>query len=222
MTDQELEMLLTSKCESWDLKKKAYDALETILSDTSNKDEINLGGFDRTEVKPIFDRYEYQLDKRNFGSVIRTRFGLYIEDTKNVWLDRLEPIGYYELETDLNGKILDDYFVVEKQKYIDDIGIVSPFQSMNKRLPLEYLRRNHIQYEFVAYISLAGTLFISKQFEGEGRFIKRAYTYLATTDNSKIDLNYLKESKSFLKMMKSYLVKNNLVTEGLKEELQRE
>ena len=170
----------------------------------------------------MFDRFEYQVDKRHSGSVIRTKVGLYVEDTKNVWLDSLEPIGYYELETDFNGEILDDYFVIEKQKYVDDIAIVSHFQNMNKILPLGYLRRNHIQYELVAYISLVGTLFISKQFEGTGRFIKRAYTYLETTDNSRLDQNYLKESKSFLKMMKSYLVRNNLVTEGLKEELQQE
>ncbi|HEX8426310.1 hypothetical protein [Hymenobacter sp.] len=222
MTARVLEILLTDRCKSLDLKRKAFETLGTILSDTSSNDEIDLGGFDRTEIKTMFDRFEYQVDKRHSGSVIRTKVGLYVEDTKNVWLDSLEPIGYYELETDFNGEILDDYFVIEKQKYVDDIAIVSHFQNMNKILPLGYLRRNHIQYELVAYISLVGTLFISKQFEGTGRFIKRAYTYLETTDNSRLDQNYLKESKSFLKMMKSYLVRNNLVTEGLKEELQQE
>ena len=73
---------------------------------------------------------------------------------------------------------------------------------MNEKLPIEYLRRNHIQYEYVAYISLIGTLFMSKQFEGSGMFVMRAYTYLETTDNTILDKDYLKESKRFLKMMK--------------------
>ena len=135
------------------------------------------------------------------------------------WLDNLEPIGYYELETNLNGEVLDDWFVIEKEKYLKDIGIMSHFKSINQKLPLEYLKRNHIQYEFVTYISLVGTLFISKQFEGSGRFIQRAYTYLEKTDNSQLDKEFLKESKSFIKMMKSYLLTNNLITDNLKQEL---
>jgi hypothetical protein len=86
MADQELDMLLSGRCESLDLKKKALDALETMLFDTSNEIEIHLGGFDGAEIKPVFDRYEYQVDKRHFGSVIRTRFGLYVEDTKTFGL----------------------------------------------------------------------------------------------------------------------------------------
>lgn len=220
MTDQELEILLTDRCQSLDLKRKAFDILEILLSSTSNE-EVDFGGFDKTEIKLVFDRFEYQIDNRNFGSVIRTKIGLYIDDPKHVWLDSIEPIGYYELETDFNGKILDDYFVIEKEKYIDDIAIISHFQTMNNCLPVDYLKRNHIQYEFVTYISLIGTLFVSKKFEGAGRFIKRAYFYLDNIDNSKLDQNYLKKSKNFLNMMKSYMIKNNLVTEHLKDELQQ-
>ena len=90
---------------------------------------------------------------------------------------------------------------------------------MNQKLPAEYLRRNHIQYEFVAYISLVGTLFISKQFEGAGLFVKRAYSYLETISDTKLDKDYLKRSKRFLKLMSKYLVTNNLVSESLKQEL---
>jgi hypothetical protein len=219
MTDQELEILLTEKCKTLDLTKTAFDNLEQIFKDNSNDKEF-LCGFERNEIKTTFERFEYQIDRQTSNAIIKTRIGLYVEDKNHIWLDNIEPIGYYELDTDLNGEIVDDWFVIEKEKYLKDIGIIAQFQILNKKLPIEYLRRNHIQYEFVAYISLIGTLFISKQFQSAGRFIHRAYTYLDNTDNALIENDYLKESKRFLKMMKRYLVTNNLVTDDLKNELE--
>ena len=216
MTDQELGILLTERVKTFDLKKTAFDTLDKILSDNSD-DKDFLCGFEQNEIKLVFDRFEYHIDRRHVGSIIRTRIGLYVENQN--WIDNLEPIGYYELETKLNGELVDDWFVIEKEKYLKDIGIISHFQSMNQKLPIEYLKRNHIQYEFITYVSLIGTLFMSKQFEGAGRFIQRAYTYIETTDNAKLDKDYLKESKKFLKMISSYLVTNNLVTTTLKQEL---
>jgi len=218
MTDQELEILLTEKCKTLDLTKTAFDNLEQIFKDNSS-DKDFLCGFERDEIKTTFERFIYQIDRLTRNAIIKTRIGLYVVDKNQIWLDNMEPIGYYELDTDLNGEIVDDWFVIEKEKYLKDIGIATQFQILNKKLPTEYLRRNHIQYEFVAYISLIGTLFLSKQFQGAGRFIQRAYTYLDNTDNSLIENDYLKESKRFLKMMKSYLVTNNLVTDDLKNDL---
>ncbi|OQP59059.1 hypothetical protein [Niastella populi] len=218
MTDQELEILLKRKCNAFDLKQIAFNCLLQIFKDNSNNNDF-LNGYTENEIKTIFERFEYQIDRRIGSAIIRTRIGLYLDDRDNVWLDNIEPIGYYELETDFNGEILDDWFVIEKEKYVSDIEIISHFQSMNQKLPPEYLRRNHIQYEFVAYISLVGTLFISKQFEGAGRFVKRAYSYLETISDNKFDKDYLKSSKRFLKLMSKYLVTNNLISESLKQEL---
>lgn len=165
MTDKDLELLLAERCKTFNLKQTALNSLQQIFEDNSN-DRDFLCGFERNEIKTLFDRFEYQIDRRNRSAVIRTRIGLYVEDRDNVWFDSIEAIGYYELETDLNGEILDDWFVIEKKKYIKDIDLITHFQNINQNLPGEYLRRNHIQYEFVSYISLVGTLFISKQFEG--------------------------------------------------------
>ncbi len=131
-------------------------------------------------------------------------------------MDNLEPIGYYKLEADFNGVVLDDWFVIEQEKYLKDIGIISHFQVINKHLPIEYLKRNHIQYEFVSYLSMAGTLFVSKQFEGAGIFIERAYSNLVTVGDSVFETEYLKSARFFLKIMSRYLVEQNLVTDGLK------
>ena len=215
MTDHELEILLTEKAKTFDLKKTAFETLNLIFLEHSD-DKDFLCGFEQNEIKQVFDCFEYYIDRRHGDSIIRTRIGLYVESQN--WLDNLEPIGYYELETNLNGEVLDDWFVIEKEKYLKDIGIISHIQSINQKLPVEYLRRNHLQYEFVTYISLVGTLFMSKRFEGSGRFIKRAYTYLEDKTDL-LDKDYLKSCKDFLKIIKEYLLENELVSEKLKEEL---
>lgn len=176
MTGNKLEILLTERCQELNLKQKAFEALDKIFAGNSNE-EVFLGGFERSEIKTVFDGYEYLVDRwQDDHSIIRTRIGLCIENL--VYLGGIEPIGYYELDTDFDGKVIDEWFVVEKEKYIKDIGIISHIQKINRKRPLEYLKRNHIQYELVTYISLIGSLFVSKEFEGTGRFILRAYTYL--------------------------------------------
>jgi hypothetical protein len=215
MTDKEIEILLSERVKTFDLKQKAFNNEKIFLDNSGDKNF--LCGFEQNEIRAIFDRFEYLIENRNGDAIIRTRIGLYVENQN--WLENLERIGYYELETNLNGEVSDDWFVIEKDKYLKDVEIISHFKSMNQKLPIEYLKRNRIQYEFVTYVSLVGTLFISKRFEGAGRFVKRAYTYLETTDHTNLDKDYLKESKSFLKIISSYLVINNLVTTNLKQEL---
>ena len=216
MTDQELELLLKARVKSFYLKKTAFDTLDKIFADNSDNADF-LCGFRQDEIITIFDGFVYFFDRQTGASIIRTKIGLYVENQD--WIENLEEIGYYELETDLKGGILDDWFVIEKEKYLKDIGIFSTFQRMNEQLPIEYLKRNHIQYQFVSYLSMVGTLFISKHFEGAGRFILRAYKNLEIVDSTKFDKEYLIQAKTFLKTMSCYLTANNLVTDNLKQEL---
>ena len=219
MTDQELEALLVERVKIFDLKKIAFESLENILLENlHNKDFI--GGFDQSEIIIAFDGFDYKIDRRYSGSIIRAKIGLYVESL--CYLDNKEPIGYYELETNLNGEIVDDWFIIEKKKYSEDIGIIYHFQYMNKKMPTDYLKKNSIQYEYVTYISMIGTLFASKQFEDAGDFVIRAYSFLETIANSKFDKDYLKATEKFLKMIKEYLLTNNLVTENLKQELTKQ
>ena len=165
MEDQDFASLLAERCKSLNLEQLAHESLGRLLSRDENNCEEVLCGYERSEIQPFFDRFEYHVCRRNLVPVIRVKIRLAVKDS---------TIGYYELETSFDGNFLDDFLVIEKQKYIKDISLVSYFQSMDIVLPLEYLRRNHIQYEYVAYISLIGTLFISKQFQSAGRCIQRA------------------------------------------------
>lgn len=216
MTELELENLLTQKVESFDLEKRAFDSLEQIFSNNSEDNEF-LCGFTRQEIITKFDGYQFQIGKKNNVSLIRTKIGLYVENQN--WLDKLEPLGYYELETNFEGEVVDDWYVINKNKLSVEENIASHFQKMNMKLPVEYLRRNHLQYPFVSYVSLAGTLFMSKTFEGSGRFIIRAYQNLDQVGRERFDENYLTEVYTFFFSIIDYLTGNNLVSEKLKQEL---
>jgi hypothetical protein len=119
MTANQLEILLMERVTRFDLKKIAFETLEQIFSDKI-LDKDFLCGFERNEIKVIFDRFEYHINRRVGYPIIRTRIGLYIDDKDQVFLDDIEPIGYYELDTNLSGEVIDDWFVIEKKKYSDD------------------------------------------------------------------------------------------------------
>lgn len=213
MNAQELQTLLTERAEKFHLKNEAFHMLHKILSE--NPEEL-IGGFARHEITFQFEGYQYLIEQQYREPIIRARISLCVQN--EIYLKNLEPIGYYDLEMDFDGEIIDDWFVIEKEKYLKDIGIISYFQGMNKKMPSHYLKGNDGEYEFVSYISLVGTLFISKDFEGAGLFVDRANTYLK--DHSLPDKDYLKECRYFLKITSHYLIENNLVSEELKQKLE--
>ncbi len=214
MTAQELQTLLTERAEKFHLKNEAFHTLRKILSE--DPEEL-IGGFARHEITFVFEGYQYLIEQQYQEPTIRARISLCVEN--EIYIKNLEPIGYYDLEMDFDGEIVDDWFVIDKEKYLKDIGIISYFQEMNKKMPPQYLRRNHSEYQFVSYISLIGTLFISKEFEGAGVFINRANTYLNDTDSVLPDKDYVKKCRYFLKIMTQYLLENNLLSESLKQRL---
>jgi len=114
MTAQEIELLLKERVTRLELKKAAFESLTYIFLDNA-ADKSFLCGFEQEEIKTVFDGYQYLIDRRFGSSIIRTRIGLYIEN--EIYLDNLEPIGYYELETDWDGETVDDWFIMEKEKY---------------------------------------------------------------------------------------------------------
>jgi hypothetical protein len=111
--DQKLEILLYEKAKVYNLEKTAFDHLGKILLENVD-DKDFLCGFEQNEIKAIFDGFEYHVGRRHGDAILRTRIGLYVEN--QIWFENLEPIGYYELETDFEGKILDDWFVINKEK----------------------------------------------------------------------------------------------------------
>jgi hypothetical protein len=117
--EQNLEQKLVEICKKFKLKEKAFEILEKIISDGLKNDERFLNGYNRAEVSLVFDEYSYTIQKKYLESTIDTRIGLYIFN--DIFLDNLEPIGYYVLEASFSGELVDDVFILEKEKLIDDV-----------------------------------------------------------------------------------------------------
>ncbi|KAA0127800.1 hypothetical protein FY557_11635 [Chryseobacterium sp. SN22] len=206
----DLAQQLADFCEKFKLKEKTFKCFEEFYS-VNYENENFLNGYEKSELKPVFDGHRFNIQHSFFLPTVDTKISLYTENS-------MVPVGYYILETDYNGEIVDDFFVIEVEKY--SIHIASHFRHINESLPVSYLRRNTIQYPFVSYLSLAGTLFMSKKFEASGRFVLRACVNLRETGEEHFEKEFLKKSKRFLKMMKNYYLEKQLISSKLKTDFE--
>jgi len=90
-------------------------ALENLIKGDGGQDE--LGGHDLKDLilefngqSLIFKSYQTE------NPFIRTEIGVYIKDPDNVWVRGLEPIGKYELDTDLSAEDIDDWLTIDNKK----------------------------------------------------------------------------------------------------------
>lgn len=216
--NEALDEQLERHCTALNLKQKAFDNLEYILNDPENyeTDQDFLAGYTKEELVKVFDGFNLVTRTNRFPATIKTRIGIYVKDTQHIWLWGLIPVAHYELHTTVAGEVMDDFFTIDHEKYVDDISIKYSFQDMNELLPPGYLKRNHIQYKFVSYLSLTGTLFLSKKFNSAAVFILRARKELEDIGPEQFDPPFLKEASYFLHRMKCYLIRNELIDEATK------
>lgn len=212
-----IALQLAEICKKHNLKEKAFDSFEKLFHRENENDSDFLRGYKKEEMKIFFGGHQFNIHHHFCTSTIDTKIIFY--DSSDVEAGYWDPVGYYVLEADFKGEITDDYFVIEKEKQIDGIDIIKQFSYLFADLPTDYLKRNHLQYNFVSYLSLVGTLFTSKNYEGSGRFIHRAYFNLKETGEEHFEKEFLKKSKSFLKMMKKYLINENIISEKLQSDL---
>ncbi len=97
-------------------KKSCQDAIQNLLDD-NNGDLSLIGGFEQEELI-----YEFNKQTFVFNSFItdtpfvRTEIGIYIKDKDSVWIRGLEPVGLYEMDTNLQGEDIDDWLTIDKTK----------------------------------------------------------------------------------------------------------
>lgn len=101
-----------------------------------------------------------------------------------------------------------------------DSLIISENILLNEVLPVSYLKRNHIQFEFVTYVSLVTTLSLARKFNEAGIFISRARNFLKSDGESHIDSEYLKHSIALLEAIEKYIFRHNLINEDVAQILQ--
>ncbi len=209
----DLAQQLADFCEKFKLKERTFESFDELYLKNC-EDENFFNGYEKCELKPVFDGHRFNIRHSFLPPTVDTKISLYPENS-------LVPVGYYTLQVDFNGEIVDDFFVIEKEKYMESINMVSHFQYLNESLPVGYLRRNISQYPYVSYLSLAGTLFMSKKFEASGRFVLRAYVNLEETGEACFEKDFLKKSKKFLKMLKNYYIEKQLISPKLKADFER-
>ena len=97
--------------------------------------------------------------------------------------------------------------------------IITKFNASQKVLPLEYLKRNHIQYEYVSYLSFIFSLFIGEVYRGSAQFILRSSEVLDRIGEEKFDPIFIEKSKLFIRKVSQTLIDENLVENDVKEKL---
>lgn len=96
------------------LKQEAIESCQECLKNCTEKE---LGGYSPDEVLIKYNRQTFIFDSNKFNydfPYIRTRLYLHEKATyTNSWQ---ATIGYYDLDTDMNGKHFDDWLVITEEK----------------------------------------------------------------------------------------------------------
>jgi len=99
------------------LKQEAMKSCQIAMFNCILNDVDGLGGFKLTEIHLEFIKqdliFQHYLSETPF---IKTRIGLYKKEENDIYLRNLEPIGYYELDSDANGESFDDWLIIEVEK----------------------------------------------------------------------------------------------------------
>lgn len=215
MTIKDVENILSKFSEKHNLKKEALISCRVAMSNCVADDPEGLGGFRIEEVRLEFVQQEMIFEHYFYNTpFVKTRIGLYKNEENEIYVRNLEPIGYYELDTDLEGESFDDWLIIDEEKN-NQMEIVYDLKGLNKVLPDKYLRRNSIYYEYISYIAHVATLYQARDLRACQFFMKRAFEFSAKTEVKDDFKEYIKKSKKYIKRIASYLYECELLEEDL-------
>lgn len=117
---EDIQQLLTDFSTKLELvevaKKKCHDVIYDLIKKNNGNLE-KIGSFEPTELVFEFNKQTFVFNIYYTDvPFIRTEIGIYIKDPDNVWVRGLEPVGTYELDTDLDGEHIDDMLDIHKTK----------------------------------------------------------------------------------------------------------
>jgi len=95
--------------------ERCKEVIERLKLEDKEGDLDSFGGFDPAEL--IFEFNNQILMFNSFKTdmpITRTQIGIYIDDPDKVWARGLEPVGNYELDTNLDGEHIDDWLYFDK------------------------------------------------------------------------------------------------------------
>ncbi|MFK7979493.1 MAG: hypothetical protein AB8G86_05900 [Saprospiraceae bacterium] len=197
--------------EKYNLKEEAISSCNFAMKNCLKDDLKGLGGFTINEIrlefishKLIFEHYLYS------KPFVKTRIGLYKAKENDVYIRNLEPIGYYELDTNLNGESFDDWLITDVEKN-NELEVVYDLIHIGNFLPPEYLNNNSKYFEYITYVSLCATLYQSKKYMECQKIIKKAFEFLLRTHIKNDFRKYVKWSKRYLRRIASYMEECHLI-----------
>ena len=116
-----IEKELKSFVEKYNLKEEAISSCKIAMENCLKDDIDGMGGFLIEDIRLEFVSYKLIFEHYFFStSFVKTKIGLYKIEENDIYIRNLEPIGYYELDTYLNGESFDDWLVTTKQKELNE------------------------------------------------------------------------------------------------------
>jgi hypothetical protein len=119
MRPEDRQNELNNFSDKYKLIVRAIDCCKEVLNKLSKEGE-------RQERIGVFEIGELILDCNGQSLIfrshrpgipfIRTEIGIFIKDPSNSWFRGLEPVGRYELDTNLDNEDIDDWLTIDKSK----------------------------------------------------------------------------------------------------------
>ncbi|MDH5379727.1 MAG: hypothetical protein OEW75_02680 [Cyclobacteriaceae bacterium] len=218
---EEINKYLNDFSDKYDLINEAIKSCKIAMNNCFKDDKEGLGGFSIDEIILLFDHQEVVF-KHSFRStpIVKTQIGLYKKEKDEVYLEGHEPIGYYILDCDSSGETFDDWLIISEEKN-NQMDFIYPLQKMNQSLPMEYLRRNSPNYEYVSYVNHVISFYQAKQYESCQWFIKRAFEFIDKNTIPEKGTEYFKKSRKFMIQLIDYMDECGLLNEELKPKLEK-
>ena len=183
---KETSKILADFVLKYNLKVEAMRLCKVAMSNCLEDDPSGLGDFGINEIMLDFSKhtliFEHYLYKSPF---VKTEIGLYKTEINEVYMKNHEPIGYYQLDTNLNGEHFDDWLIIDEEKN-NQMNIVSHLQLASEELPQKYLRRNSRYYEYISYIAQITMLYQTRHLSACQYSMIRAAEFL---NKNEIDIS---------------------------------
>ncbi len=204
----------------YNLKDEAIRHCRIAMMNSLEDDLAELGGFGLDEIKLDFKSHTFIFEHNFFPTpFIKTEIGLYKTVVDEIYVGNHEPIGYYQLDTDLEGKHFDDWLIIDEEKN-NQLNSVSAIQSASEKLPEKYLRRNSVYYEYISYIAHITMHYQTRHLIACQHSMIRAFKFLSETEVADDFKFYVRDTQSYINALASYMQDCSLINDQMVVKLQ--
>ena len=199
----------------YDLKNKAVESCKVYMTNCLKEDEEGIGGFALDELKLDFVRFDLIFDHYLYGiPFVKTRIGIYKKEEDDVYVRGHESIGYYELDTDMEGESLDDWLVIDAEKN-NQMDIIYDIKRLTKALPEKYLSPKSPYYDYITYLSHITMFYQGRKLRLCQEFMVKAFELGRVLEITKEFKDYFERAERYIKRIAMYLDQCDLLEADL-------